>query len=238
MKKLLLISILIPSISFASVKGIGEYFYGPDTSDNLACSFAEDKAKESAIQNYSGQLIESNIDEVCLTDWCSYVKETNTNTTGIIKSILNKKVHKTVEEGQKVCTVEIDALVQQIQKNLVFDVKPFSNIVKENDEVIFFVIVNKPGKFLLFNYYEGNYHKLYELDNLMVNEQFIVPSKNKLYAVLPKDKLTSKEKLVFVYLTVDISVKKVYNDFEMKKFIGSVPVEKRSTINRFVQIVR
>jgi hypothetical protein len=30
----------------------------------------------------------------------------------------------------------------------------------------------------------------------------------------------------------------VYNEFEMKKFLGNIPVEKKSVVNRFVQIVR
>ena len=47
MKKVLLLSLLVTN-AFA-VTGIGEYRYGPDTTENQACEFAEEKAKEDGL---------------------------------------------------------------------------------------------------------------------------------------------------------------------------------------------
>jgi len=238
MKKLLLISLLLPSISFASVKGVGEYFYGPDTAQNLACFFAEERAKENAIHNFSGTIIESTVSELCVTNECSFIRETNNNTTGIVRNIRSKITDIRTEEGQRVCTVEIDAVVEKIQKNLILSLDHFSPIIRHDSLVQFSIIVNRPGKFVLFNYYDGNYHKIYEIENKLVNNSFVVPAKNRIVARVPDGMLTSKEKLVFVYTTLDISVKKSYNDFEMKNFVQSMPVEKSFIVNRFIQIVR
>ena len=57
MKKILLAS-LITTNTFA-ITGIGEYRYGPDTTENFACEMAEERAKEDAILKYSGELIEA-----------------------------------------------------------------------------------------------------------------------------------------------------------------------------------
>lgn len=238
LKKLFLISLLTPVLSFASVKGVGEYFYGPDTSQNMACFFAEEKAKENAVENYSGSIIESTLTELCMTNECSFIRETNNNVSGVIQKVLDKKTNVRIEEGQKVCTVEIIADVERLQKNIVLSLEHFSPIIKDNQEVQFSIIVNRPGKFILFNYYNGNYRKIYELQNRVVNKSFAVPTKDKMYAKLPDGAMTSKEKLVFVYTELDISVRVLYNEFEMKTFLQSMPVRKSFVAHRFIQIVR
>lgn len=240
MKKLLLISILIPSLSFASVKGIGEYFYGPDTSDNLACSFAEEKAKEDAILNFSGQTIDINTNETCSSEdiECSFLRETNLNTSGVINRVKNKQVKKYVEEGQKICLVEIEVDIQKVQKRTMLFLKDFNHVFRVDDEVKFFVIVNKPGKLIIFNFFDNKYHKLYEMKVDSVNVEFQVPQKQKMIVTLENGVLTNKEKLTFVYSELDLSTKKVYNEFEMNTFLKSIPIDKKDVRNRFVQIVR
>ena len=238
LKKLLLISLLLPTISFASVKGVGEYFYGPDTAENLACFFAEEKAKENAIENFSGSTIYSTTSEICLTNECSFIRETKNNTTGVVRGIKNKKTDVRIEEGQRVCRVEIDAVVENLQMNLILSLDHFSPVIQNNTPVRFSMIANRPGKFVLFNYYDGQYHKIYEMQNRVANESFVVPAKDKIVAKVPDGMLTSKEKLVFIYTTLDISVKKSYNELEMTNFLKSMPLEKSFIVNRFIQIVR
>ena len=238
LKKLLLTSLLLPTISFASVKGIGEYFYGPDTSENLACFFAEEKAKENAVEKFSGTTIYSTTSEICLTNECSFVRETNNNVSGIVRDIKHKKTDIRIEEGQRVCVVEIDAVVEKMQRGLILSLDHFSPIIQHESLIRFSMIVNRPGRLVLFNYYDGYYHKIYDIQNHIVNASFDVPAKERILAKVPEGRLTSKEKLVFVYTTLDISVKTLYNEFEMKNFLQSMPIQKSFIVNRFVQIVR
>jgi hypothetical protein len=234
-KKLLLISLFTPTLTFASTKGIGEYFYGPDTSENMACTFAEEKAKENALQRYVGEIVESNLREVCVGENCEFLKETYNTVVGHIKKIKEKHVEKTVEEGRKVCTVIIDADVDILKNAVKMEVKNFEPTFIQNVEMSFDIMVNKPGKFVLFNQYDDKYYKIYERKNDVVDKSFQIDN---IMAVLPDGKLQSKEVLVFVYFELDKKVKDVYNEFEMKNFIGSIPVENRDVLYRYVQIVR
>lgn len=234
-KKLLLISLFTPTLTFASTKGIGEYFYGPDTSENMACTFAEEKAKENALQRYVGEIVESNLREVCVGENCEFLKETYNTVVGHIKRIKEKHVEKTVEEGRKVCTVIINADVGILKNATKMEVKNFEPTFIENVEMSFDIVVNKPGKFVLFNQYDDKYYKIYEKKNDVVDKSFSIDN---IMAVLPDGKLQSKEVLVFVYFELDKKVKDVYNEFEMKSFIGSIPVENRDVLYRYVQIVR
>jgi len=238
MKKLLLISFLIPSISFASVQGIGEYFYGPETSENMACSFAEEKAKENALQKYVGEIIESNLKEICTGENCDFFRETHNTIVGKITNIKNKRVEKTIEDGAKLCTVIIDAKIEILKNNTKIEVKFFRPVVKENEELTFDVIVNKPGNLVIFNRYEEKYYRLYETKIDVVNKSHSVPNKGTIVPVLDSGKFQSVESLVFLFFSIDKKVKDKYNEFEMKNFIGSIPIENRDLVYRYVQIVR
>ena len=51
------------SLNVGAVTGIGEYRFGPDTAENLACEVAEDRAKQDALIKFNGQLVEAVIEE-------------------------------------------------------------------------------------------------------------------------------------------------------------------------------
>ena len=38
------------SLNVGAVTGVGEYRFGPDTTENLACEVAEDRAKQDALK--------------------------------------------------------------------------------------------------------------------------------------------------------------------------------------------
>ncbi len=54
MKYFLPLTAFILSSAHATT-GTGEYFYGPDTSENIACQVAEDFARTDAIRNFLGE---------------------------------------------------------------------------------------------------------------------------------------------------------------------------------------
>ena len=90
MKKFLLASLITTNV-FA-VTGIGEYRYGPDTTENLACELAEERAKEDAIIKYVGELIESQMKEECRREECVFHRDTFSEFNGYIKSISKKDI--------------------------------------------------------------------------------------------------------------------------------------------------
>ena len=235
MKNLLLISVLLPSLSMASVIGNGEYFYGPETSENIACSFAEENAREDAIRKYVGELVDASLREECYNEECFTSKDTNNILQGVIKKIENKEVSITTEQGKKVCSVTIKAVVDKVKSNISFHVKEDEGIYKENSEVTFYGISNKIGRIIAFNHVDNQYKKLFEIPVTKTNSEIAMPT---LIARLENGKRQSQEKMVFVFTDLDIPTKMVYNSFEMRKFIDSIPFSNRSVVNRLTQIVR
>ena len=56
------------SLNVGAVTGVGEYRFGPDVAENLACEVAEENAKQDALVRYNGQFVEAVIEENCLNE--------------------------------------------------------------------------------------------------------------------------------------------------------------------------
>ena len=57
-------------------------------------------------------------------------------------------------------------------------------------------------------------------------------------AQVPKDKKVSNERLVFIFTELDTETKSVYTDYEMQKFLKTLPITKRRVVYKVAQIVR
>ena len=121
MKKLLLLS-LIATNSFA-ITGIGEYRYGPDTTENLACELAEEKAKQDAIIKFVGEFVEAQIKEECRSEKCEFHRDTFSDYNGYIKNITKKEIDKQLFPGYASCVVSIEAEVAKVNNTIVFQVE-------------------------------------------------------------------------------------------------------------------
>jgi len=237
MKKLLLAT-LISTNAFA-VSGVGEYRYGPDTTENFACEMAEERAKSDAIVQYVGQLVEAQIKESCRRDECVFQRDTYSEFNGYIKSIKNKKVSKQVSDGYSVCVVTVDADVSKLNNTIRFEAHVNSE-VRHEDEMKFTVVSNKLGKVAVFNYNGNKYYKIQEVTIAAKNRQVVLPYDNskKIVARLPFGKNESKELLTFVFTEGDVEFKNDYSSAELKNVIASIPPTDRKVVNRYVNIVR
>ena len=65
LKKSLLCLLIATSVNAKEVSGTGEFRFGPETAQNVACSLAEQKAKENAIANFVGEYIEHQTNQIC-----------------------------------------------------------------------------------------------------------------------------------------------------------------------------
>lgn len=237
MKKLILAS-LISTNAFA-ISGVGEYRYGPDTTENFACEMAEERAREDAIVQYVGQLIESQMKETCKRDECVFHRDTFSEFNGYIKSIKNKKVTKQVFEGYSACIVKVEADVSRINNTIRFEVSGRFD-VKHEEGVQYTVVSNKTGKVVIFNYRGNRYQKILETNIASKNRQVVLPSDNtkRFVARVPEGKNESKELLLFIFTESDVEYKNDYSSFEMKNMIASIPPNDRKVVNRYVNIVR
>jgi hypothetical protein len=240
MKFALLTLLLVPLIVNARTIGIGEHRYGPDTPENFACQIAEENAKQHAINRFLGEKIDSMTLESCKNEECILQRDTINESRGIIKNVLDKKIQKLENTGYLSCIVTIVADVVKITNNIKFVVFNENLTFKENDEVKFSAITNQTGQLVLFNFYNGNYYRIYEHKITSQNEKFVLPSNDrKLIAKLPTGESQSKELVMFVFFDSDkIKVKDLYSQKELREFFSSIPFESYRVVNRHVNILR
>ena len=221
--------------------GIGEFRYGPDMPENVACQLAEDRAKEEAIKRFSGEKFESATMERCEEAGCDFEKNTYEEVNGFIKSIISRKQQNIKQLGYSSCVVSIVAEIEK-QENPVYlylDKSLFS--YRENDEVKIRGVVNRKGVFAIYNLFDGRYHRVYVTNIATPNKEFMIPSKQdtgKILATLPKGQSQSKEMLMFLFSEKWVDFKESYSPIEMNGLIYSLPSQQRKVVNRYVNIVR
>ena len=219
--------------------GVGEYRYGPDTTQNIACKFAEERAKENAIEKFSGEDIDITVYEKCNNDVCDIDRDSLNETRGYIKKILSKDVKQVQLQGYTSCIVTIKADVDNPINEIKLSLDKDEYFFKENQEVVFRGVVNRTGNLVIFNLYNNVYSKVYEEKITTNNQQFMLPSpKNRIVTRLPVDKHHSKEVLMFLFTENDYEFRKTYTELEMNYFLKNIPSHQRQIVNRYVYIMR
>ncbi len=221
------------------VLGVGEYRYGPDTPQNIACIMAEESAKQNAITRFAGEEVESLTSERCSEKDCELQKDTFNDVKGYIKQVHNKQERKIEMQGYTSCIVTIRADVDRLKNEIKLNLTNDSFQFKMNDEIVFRGVVNKTGNLAIYNLYENNYKKVYEEKITAINKEFMLPSsKNRIVAKLPDDKLQSKEVIMFIFTENDLVFRDNLTELEMKSFITSIPSHQRQIVTRYVYIMR
>lgn len=229
-------ALVLFSLNANAVTGIGEYRFGPDTTENLACEIAEDRAQQDALIKFNGQFVESVIEENCRSEECRFNQQTFNRIEGYIKKATAKRQVVT-EQGYKVCVVTVTAEVEKLKNDIKFSVDG-SFEYKDGDDIRFRGVSNKGGVVYLYNYYEGRYVKILRKVATQ-NEEFVLPSESyRMKAELPKGSLQSKELLMFLFVNQDVSLKDSYTDIEMKSAINEIPANNRRVITRYINILR
>lgn len=222
-----------------AVQGVGEYFYGPDMAENIACQIAEDYARTDAIRNFLGEEFESSTNEACYNIECFTTRDSNSSVMGVIKKVNKKEIITSIEQGKKVCSVELDADVEKIKNDIYFNAWTEQPVFRHGETVQFLAVTNKPGYLNVFNYHSKKYHKILSKRITEVQTEFPILSKNQIMiAKVPEGMKVSKEKMVFLFTELDTNTKSVYNDFEMDQFVRSLPITGKRIISRVAQIVR
>ena len=116
-----------------SIEGQGTYHFGPETSENLACSLAEERAKEAAILKKVGEIVELMEIQTCRNEDCETSREFANTLTGAIRKIISRKIEKIIEQGQSSCIVTIQAEVDEVRNQTVFYIQNESFQFKNND---------------------------------------------------------------------------------------------------------
>ena len=225
------------SLNVGAVTGVGEYRFGPDTTENLACEVAEDRAKQDALIKFNGQLVEAVIEENCQSEECRYNQQTFNKVEGYIKKAAAKRQVVT-EQGYKVCVVTVDADVDSINNNIKFSIDG-SFDYKDGEVIQFRGLSSNSGVVYVYNYYKGKYTKVSKVKVATQDREYVVPSESyRMKALLPDGEMQSKELLMFLFVNQDVSLKDSYTEMEFKSAINQIPASNRRVITRYINILR
>jgi len=220
------------------VSGTGEYSFGPDTAENVACRLAEEKAKQNAIANFVGELIESAQNENCKDEKCTMLSTMYTEVSGEIKTIYKKDKQVYPNRDRQVCEVDVDVDVRKIVNSIKFHVEG-KNQFKVGDRFVFQAVSGLPGTIGVFNLVDKQYQLVYTDKVLEINKQIQIPStRYKMQAELPNGKSHSNELLVFLFTDKNLTFKSRYSTMEFDSLIKDIPFSNRKIVNHHVSIER
>jgi hypothetical protein len=232
------IAIAVSTGVFGQVTGTGEYRFGPETAQNIACQLAEEKAKENAIANYVGEYIEHQTNQVCKDEHCTDYRSYFSETSGRIQTILDRTVLVAPERGQSVCIVDITAKVEKISNTITFKMEG-QNEFKHGDRFVLSGISNRVGNFHVFNVSDDKFRLIYSGTIPQIDKEFQIPKANKkMEARIPYGKHASKELLTVVFSGNDLTPRQTYSRMEFNEMVKSIPFIDRKVINFPINIVR
>ena len=220
------------------VQGTGEYSFGPDTAENVACRLAEENAKQNAIKNFVGELIESAQNENCKDEKCTVLSTLYTEVSGEIKTIYKRDKQVYPDRNRQVCEVDIVAEVEKITSTIKFHVEG-KNQLKVGERFTFQAVSGLTGTVGVFNLVDKQYQLVYTDKVLEINKQVQIPSaRYKMQAELPNGKSHSNELLVFLFTDKNLTFKSQYSTMEFDLLIKDIPFSNRKIVNHHVSIER
>jgi hypothetical protein len=150
-------------------RGVGEYLYGPDTSESKACELAQDRAKSMALVSVMGESVSNEEQLYCKetsgkrSDYdCEYNSVKWSLIEGDLKSPINVKRVVESKTGFNSCKVSLDVevMVPLRKPDPNFDVKAKTNqtVFRVGDELNLEIESTIPAYFAVFNWlpYENN----------------------------------------------------------------------------------
>ena len=143
--------------------GVGEYLYGPDTSESKACELAQDKAKSMALISVMGESVSNEEQLYCKetsgkrSDYdCEYNSVKWSLIEGDLKSPTNVKRVVESKTGFNSCKVSLDVevIVPLRKPDPNFDVKAKINqtVFRVGDDLNLEVESTMPAHFAVFNW--------------------------------------------------------------------------------------
>jgi len=220
------------------VQGTGEYSFGPDTAENVACRLAEEKAKQNAIANFVGEMIESAQNENCKDEKCTMLSTLYTEVSGKIKTVYKRDKQVYPNRDRQVCEVDLDVEVEKITSTIKFHVDG-KNSFKTGERFVFQAVSGLTGTVGVFNLVDKQYQLVYTDKVLEINKQIQIPStRYKMQAELPNGKSHSNELLVFLFTDKNLTFKNQYSTMEFDSLVKDIPFNSRKVINHHVSIER
>ena len=226
---------LITNTASTAATGTGQWYYGPDTSENVACARAEQLAKADAVRNVIGEAIFidefSNCAEVRGEPKCRYESSIFSVTDSYIrKSTITERTIGT-SFNRNVCTVEVNVKVTNDKPKIDANVNG-RFFYKEGEAMSWDLKTSDPTKVYIYHI-EGNKATMmwptYVGTNNAVANELTVPTPGYKFKARA-GKLS--ESLVFVFTNEKINLMRNYELDDLNSKLLSIPIAERRIVRR------
>ncbi|MBU3602566.1 DUF4384 domain-containing protein [Polynucleobacter sp. AM-25C3] len=246
----------------AWISGVGEYHFGPDTSEISACSAAEERAKLDALRKFYGESLamdqtlscreSSSLDSA--SDQCTMNQILWSQIGGEIKS--SRIIKRDVLEipGSKVCRVEVvgDISSSRGKPDPGFDVgiKINQSVYRPGEKLTIDLNPNGPMYVAVFNwvpYYDKSKQIIRLFPNshdagFFINQKKTIPSSGYSFELTLPDKVPKNRSFVDEYLLAVITKDPVkwlesYSFDEFKSRLAEFPLDRIRYIKRGYQLL-
>jgi len=219
------------------IEGTGEYRFGPETAENVACSIAEQRAKENVIANFMGEVIEHSTNEICKDTHCTTYRSMFSETTGQIKKLIDRKSIVAPDNRASICIVDLKAEVIRLDNPIRFTIKA-ENKFKHGDKFSISAVSNRMGHYAIVNLVDDTYNVIHTGTIAKKNSEIAIPEKGKLHALLSPSQVQSQELLIVLFTEKQLTYKQRYSKIEFESMVKDLSFTTRKLVNHSIQIVR
>lgn len=231
MRKSAIAAVLVmSSASAAVVHGEGEYRFGPDTAESVACAYALDAARRNAIENFVGESIEYQTNEVCRDTACSTHREFYSETTGVIRRIISKQSRVAPDQRASVCVVDIEADVVKLENKIHLTITSKHDL-DHGERFTVNATANRSGYFVVFNLVDDVYTTVHSGTVPAANAEISLTGERELIATVPNGLYQSRELLVVLYAEKSLTTQPKYTRMEFEHLVNSIPFTGRKIVN-------
>lgn len=198
-----------------------------------SCAVAENLAIKNALINFNEQQYTSTEQLVCVDDYCDFIKEIDSSTSGTIRSIVDR--HRKVKE--KTCFIEVTVEIEPaVQLPVSVDSKRFYH---EGDNIEIDVNTGKPLYLHIFNLYNNTVDILFPNrynDESLIDDRFVFPSDGVEVTATTGGKKESKETLLFLFTKQRQLIDPEITMDDLETLLRSIPVTEKRLIRHTIVI--
>jgi hypothetical protein len=221
----------------AVVEGTGEYRFGPETAENIACAIAEQRAKENVIANFMGEVIEHSTNEICKDTHCTMYRSMFSETTGQIKRVLDRNSIVAPDNRASVCIVDLKAEVTRLDNPIRFTIKA-NHKFKHGDKFSISAVSNRMGHYAIVNLIDDTYNVIHAGTIAKMNSEIAIPESGRFEASLLPGQVQSQELLIVLFTEKQLTYKQRYSKIEFESMVKELSFTTRKLVNHSIQIVR
>lgn len=215
-----------------STTGTGEYAFGPDVSENVACKNAEDRAKLDAIRNVLGEEVVSQSSMQCKEDnGCKLDVDVWSLSDAHLRNTKIKDREVFEKLGTKVCKVVIDAKVSSE--------RPYADLhinskfsYKDGEQMKIEIKSTEKGNLNIFHVEGNKASRIFPnaFQNTSEIEKVISIPTERYSMIIKASKFD--ESLVFVLTKNNEKFLETYDLVELNNKLTSIPVKERKIVRR------